>query len=271
MHGPCKAGGSGTDTDSQDVVCGAILAGRTASIPGIEKIAGPTINTVPVRLAIDFQKPVTELLRQVQNHSTEIIPFETLGLQKIQHLSESAHAACQFQNLLIVQPPPANDVNSICPAQMTAAGDLFDNLRSYALAIQCTLIDTNGKREIEVHAGFDSKSISETQMRRVLDQLDYLIQQICHATKSHPVKELDLISPNDRIELERWFGNPIPSTQLCLDEMFEISAHQNVGRSAINSWDGNFTYEELNDAVDSLAKLLIDIGVGAETKVPLLF
>jgi amino acid adenylation domain-containing protein len=56
-----------------------------------------------------------------------------------------------------------------------------------------------------------------------------------------------------------------------LDEMFEISAHQNVGRSAINSWDGNFTYEELNDAVDSLAKLLIDIGVGAETKVPLLF
>ncbi len=258
-------------TDSQDVLFGAILAGRTASIPGIEKIAGPTINTVPVRLAIDFQKPVTELLRQVQNHSTEIIPFETLGLQKIQHLSESAHAACQFQNLLIVQPPPANDVNSVCPAQMTAAGDLFDNLRSYALAIQCTLIDTNGKREIEVHAGFDSKSISETQMRRVLDQLDYLIQQICHATKSHLVKELDLISPNDRIELEHWFGNPIPSTQLCLDEMFEISAHQNVGRSAINSWDGNFTYEELNDAVDSLAKLLIDIGVGAETKVPLLF
>jgi len=42
---------------------------------------------------------------------------------------------------------------------MTATGDLFDNLRSYALAIQCTLINIDGQASHEVDAGYDSSTI----------------------------------------------------------------------------------------------------------------
>ncbi|MCJ1261333.1 hypothetical protein MMC22_001197 [Lobaria immixta] len=254
-------------TDSHDVVFGAILAGRTAPVHGIEEIAGPTINTVPIRVILEPHNTVRKYLRQIQDHSTEMIPFETLGLQGIQRLNENAHAACQFQNLLLVQPAPADDADFICPIRMTAAGELFDNLSTYALAMQCSL----GNGGIEVSAGYDSSIISRKQMQRVIYQFDYLIQQMCQASESLLVEELDAVSLHDRQELKNWSGGPIQCAKSCLDEMFEASVRENSERSAINAWDGDFTYYELNEAANHLAKHLIDAGVGPESKVPLCF
>jgi len=73
---------------------------------------------------------------------------------------------------------------------------------------------------------------------------------MCQATKSLLVSELDVVSLNDRKELKKWTGGPIQSTEKCLDEMFEASVHKNSKRSAINAWDGNFTYGELNEVCE---------------------
>ena len=254
-------------TDSHDVVFGAILAGRTAPVHGIEEMAGPTINTVPIKVILEPRKTVKEYLCQIQDQSTEMIPFEALGLQRIQRVSENAHAACQFQNLLLVQPAPADDTGSVCPMQMTSAGELFDNLSTYALAMQCSLVNEG----ITVSAAYDSGTLSRKQMQRVIYQFDHLIQQICQASESLFVEELDAVSPHDRRELNDWSRPPIRCATSCLDEMFEATVRRNGQRSAINACDGNFTYDELNEAANRLAQRLIDAGIGPESKVPLCF
>lgn len=52
--------------NSPDAWFGTTVFGRQANITGIEKITGPTFATVPLRIAIDRSKKVSELLQQVQ-------------------------------------------------------------------------------------------------------------------------------------------------------------------------------------------------------------
>ncbi|CAH0021010.1 unnamed protein product, partial [Clonostachys rhizophaga] len=98
-------------TDSSDVFFGTVVLGRAAPLPGIESIAGPIASTVPVRITVDSNASVSDYLRRVQDHAAEMMPFETLGMQKIQRLSEGARAACGFQNLLVIQPKSASSAN----------------------------------------------------------------------------------------------------------------------------------------------------------------
>ncbi|RDL32391.1 HC-toxin synthetase-like protein [Venustampulla echinocandica] len=257
-------------TDSRDVFFGTVVTGRTAPLPGIENIAGPTASTVPVRTVVNPDTSVFEYLRQVQDQAAEMMPFETLGIQRIQRLSEGARAACRFQNLLVIQPQPAVTSDLVCPVQVAAAGDVLDNVRdTYAMGVECSL----GEQSVEVDAAYDSKIISHKQMQRVMSQFSHLVQQLLQANETRLVGELDMLGPNGREEIESWNAGSLllESAELCLDGMFEASVHRNGGKVAIEAWDGNLTYEALDQAANCLAQHLVNVGVRPEVKVPLCF
>jgi amino acid adenylation domain-containing protein len=254
-------------TDSLDVVFGAILAGRTAPVRCIEDIGGPTISTVPIRIIVDPAISVDEYLVRVQDQATNMIPHEAFGVQNISKISAEAHAVCQFQNLLIVQPNSLGDKDTICPIRLEASGKIFNNLSSYTLAMHCSITDAG----IEIDAGYDSCVISEKQMKRVLRQFELLITQLRDANALMQVSALEMVTADDHLELQGWFGRPIECATQCLDQMFEESVKSYGDRCAIDAWDGAFTYKELDDAANRLAQHLIEVGVVLETKIPLCF
>ncbi len=92
-------------TNSDDVVFGATVTGRHAPVAGeIEAMIGTTIATVPVRARVWDDQLVSAFLRAMQQQSTEMIPYEQTGLQRISKLGADAQHACGFQTLLVVQP-----------------------------------------------------------------------------------------------------------------------------------------------------------------------
>ena len=257
-------------TDSPDVCFGTVVLGRTAPLPGIEKIAGPTASTVPVRTMVNPDLSVLEFLREVQNHAAEMMPYESFGIQRIQRLSQGARAACRFQNLLVVQPEPADTSNLVCPVKVEAAGDVLDNVRdTYAMGVECSL----GEQSIECNTAYDSKIIGQKQTERIMSQFGHLIQQLLRASETSVVGELDLIGSSGRKEIETWNADTpkLEGSKLCLDEMFRASVQRQGAKLAIEAWDGNLSYDELDQATNRLAQHLIDAGVGPEIKVPLCF
>jgi amino acid adenylation domain-containing protein len=257
-------------TDSSDVFFGTVVSGRAAPLPGIENIAGPTASTVPVRITVNSDASVSGYLRQVQDHAAEMMPFETLGMQKIQRLSEGARAACGFQNLLVIQPQPAFTAKLVCPVQMAAAGDVLDNIKdTYAMGVECSLAEES----IEIDAAYDSNTLSHKQMQRIVSQFDHLIQQLLQANGTLLVGDLDVLGPSGREEIKSWNASSptLEGATQCLDELFRSSVRRFGGKLAIETWDGNLSYEELDQASDSLAHHLVSLGVGQEVKVPLCF
>ncbi|GJC89898.1 nonribosomal peptide synthetase dtxS1 [Colletotrichum liriopes] len=93
----------------KDVCFGATISGRNAPVPGIEKMAGPAIATIPLRVQVDKERAtIASFLVDLQDKSMEMVPFEQFGLQNIARLSPEAQEACAFTSLLVV--PPVADL-----------------------------------------------------------------------------------------------------------------------------------------------------------------
>lgn len=89
---------------SNEALFGVTVTGRHAPVANIERIAGPTIATVPVRVTLDWDSSVNNLLDTVQRQAIDMIPFEQTGLHRIRRISDEAEIACNFQTLLVIQP-----------------------------------------------------------------------------------------------------------------------------------------------------------------------
>ncbi|VVE03233.1 non-ribosomal peptide synthetase [Pandoraea terrigena] len=67
----------------RDVVFGVTASGRSAAIPGIERMAGLFINTLPVRATLDSRLSVAEWLRQLQTQTAQSREHEHVALSAI--------------------------------------------------------------------------------------------------------------------------------------------------------------------------------------------
>ncbi|KAK8042868.1 Nonribosomal Peptide Synthase (NRPS) [Apiospora phragmitis] len=78
-------------------------------------------------------------------------------------------------------------------------------------------------------------------------------------------------SVEDLAKIWQW-NTPVPPTlQTCMQDIITDQAHRNPERAAVNSWDGDFTYGEVDQLSTRLARYLVSIGVGAGVNVPLCF
>ncbi|WP_412178008.1 condensation domain-containing protein, partial [Paenibacillus terrae] len=73
---------------SQDVVFGAVVSGRPAELPDVERMVGLFINTIPVRVTSGGQQRVSDLLRQVQETALSSERHSFYPLYEIQSQSE---------------------------------------------------------------------------------------------------------------------------------------------------------------------------------------
>lgn len=96
------------------------------------------------------------------------------------------------------------------------------------------------------------------------------IQQILKVP-ALPVKEVDLLSSRDLEHLTAW-NQPFPQTvNTCVHDLVLEHVKALPHAPAICSWDGNLTYQELDEMSGRLAQDFIKAGVKRETLVPVCF
>lgn len=251
-------------SSSTDLVLGVTQAGRDVPLRGIEKCLGPTLSTVPVRVSINYQETVAEFLTRLQNEFVEMIPFQHTGLQHIKRISQQCAEVCNFHNLLVVQPAVEEDSSFLTRHDSRNAGEEL----GFGLLMECYL----GVGEINLHAGFDTNVILGPQVSRILCQLEDIFQQLSRQNnQSLPLGRIDMFSSRDSQDLVSWNGELSEPTNNCMHWMVERQALGRPDAPAVDSWDAQFTYGELDRYASRLARHLADIGVGPETIVPFIF
>ena len=75
------------------------LGGRNSSLPGIDRIAGPTLLTIPTRLYLPGPKPRAEVLAQAHASLVERMRFENFPLPRLLQLAP----ALELRNILMIE------------------------------------------------------------------------------------------------------------------------------------------------------------------------
>lgn len=255
-------------TNSDDIVFGVTLSGRTTSTSNLNSVVGPTITTVPVRVRCNSAATAKDFLSAVHNQSLQMAPFEQIGLARLRRMNPEARAACDFQNLLVVQinTEPYN-TDSILGGlkQRSIHVGVFD---TYALTMECTISEPS----VRAKAIFDPQIIDSIQMRCMVSQFKHILCQLCtRQGTSLDLSEIQTLSPEDSRTI--WSRNAL------VPEQFEVCIHHLIQEQmlcapesqAICAWDGELSYRDLYAQSSRLALHLKELGVHPEVTVPVLF
>jgi amino acid adenylation domain-containing protein/non-ribosomal peptide synthase protein (TIGR01720 family) len=253
-------------TGLDDVVFGTTVAGRSAPVPGIEVMTGPTIATVPFRVRISSAQRTQDALEALRTRSTQMIQFEQAGIQQIRKWSPEAAVACQFQSLLIIQwmePPESGTefADFVVDAKSANNDPAFS---SYAINLTCELFASS----IKFRVAYDGAVTAPGVMSMMLFQMVHATSQIM--ANCPLVKDTLTISPEGMASLSRW--NMIaPVEPMCVHDMILRHNQSNPDAVAVKAWDGQLTYRQLAALSSRVAVLLRYRFLDDEPIVPLLF
>ncbi|KAM3523102.1 hypothetical protein NHJ13051_005282 [Beauveria bassiana] len=255
-------------TGINDVVFGLTVSGRASPVPRIDKMAGPTIATFPLRVKLQSNASIREELQALQNRVLSTIPFEHFGLQNIRRLGDDAAKACKFQSLLVIQQNQSLSEEKCEIFSATTEGLIVrPTWDTYALSILCSPAAVDGN--IQFEAVYDAAVVPKAQTRRILQVFANILKQ----TVSSPdmvVADINGISTEDMQQIQAWNNSVSPTVMKCIHDMIHEHVVSRPEATAIDAWDGQLTYKDLDEQSSLLSGILAGHGLlRQETFVPL--
>lgn len=265
-------------SDSCDSLFGATVTGRQAPVPGIENMTGPTIATVPIRVAIDRECTVKQLLQQVQAQVIDMTAFEQTGLQRIRRVNAAAKQACDFQTLLLIHPieEPGKSTSSLfddAEDEEDVDGDeivdeSFAGFDTHAITIECDLENSGALLRFR----FDSQVIKKSEVEQLTARFDLILRQLCDPDMAQlKISDIDMVSPQELKEIWDWNSVVPETTNYAVHDLIAENASKYPDSPAVCAWDGNWTYHQLDSIATRIARRLVSLGIGPDVIVPLCF
>ncbi|MGW5310411.1 amino acid adenylation domain-containing protein [Nocardia thailandica] len=164
-------------TDRDDVVFGAVVAGRPPQLDGVDDIIGLFVNTLPVRVRLDAHASVRDLLRTLQSEQAALMDHHYLGLSEIQ---SAAGTGGLFDSLVAYESYPIDEEG------LKEAGSSIDGLEvagvrsvtftHYPVAV---VVESGARLRVKVWNRRDT--VSDTAARALSDILRLLIDRFTGA------------------------------------------------------------------------------------------
>lgn len=264
-------------TAQEEVIVGTPTLGR--QWPEFADVAGCFVNTLPIRTLIEgnpsfheLHSSVRDAVRQAVRHS--IVPFPSL----VEHLSLKRDPATTpvYQAIFTFQRQRANSEEGVSLLALGAPGNirigvlqaetlpLIQSMAQFDIAL--TMAEAGG--ELQGTLEYDAQLFSAAHMSGFVEHFRTLVETIVSNGKC-PVKDYDILTAGERyLQVKTWNDTqrqyPGPD---CLHTLFEEQVRPTPSGRALIFEDQEITYQQLNERADSMAKLLMERGVGRDSVV----
>ncbi len=268
FHAACArvvAASSGRD----DVVFGTVMSGRLQGVPGVERMLGNFINTLPLRVRL-AGRSVRELVDEVASGLRELIVREQSSLSLAQRCSgldsdtPLFSAAINFRHF-----EPARD--EIPGPSLEEQGIGWLNVMDRTNYPMGMSLDDVGD-ELSLTVQVEDAVEPETLLTYVETALDGIVAALA-ADDGNGTRALDLpvLPPAERQRLLTAARGATPEypRDACLAELFEEQAARHPDAVAVRHGDRELTYAQLNARANRVAHHLRDRGVGPDVLVGL--
>ncbi|KAJ5158316.1 Male sterility NAD-binding [Penicillium coprophilum] len=226
---------------------------------------GPTLATIPFGHTIDRSMRIDQALQMTQENMQSTIEFEHAGLHSISRVSPEASTACMFQTLVVIQPRKDPLKSTVFDSVQERTGaDGF--IPGYSMVLICTPGEIDQSWELELL--LDDEIVPPTQGERIIRQFSHILSQL-NGPQSARLEELDCLGIADQVQLCEWQLPPPSRVDYTIHGLVKLQCQIRPQEQGVCSWDGSFTYDEVQRLSDKGAIGLREMGIGAGAIVPI--
>lgn len=250
-------------TGQNDIVFGTTVSGRPADLDGVESMLGLFINTLAVRVSINWDQPLLEWLQQIHHAHLQRSDYAYSSLMEVQTYSDVPRGTSLFDNLLVFENFPFDE--SLQQASLHHDVAINSVESSGETSFPMTAVASLYQQQLSVRLTYDQGYFESTQVKRIADQLRQLFQQLC-AVQQDQKDSVKHLSPLDPIQtrqiLEGWnqtdYEYPV---ETLIHQMFETQAEQIPERTAVVCGEQQINYQQLDQRANLVARQLQQQGV----------
>ena len=252
-------------TDQEDIVVGSPIANRSRS--EIEGSIGFFTNTLVLRSDLSGDPTFREALQRVREVA----------------LGAYAHQDLPFEKLVEDLRPDRDLGRNPLFQVMVSLQNVVQQTRSLA-GLTLTPLEverTSAKFELSLFLGerpeglicvleYNTDLFLPSSVERMLGHFQTLLEAVVE-NPDRPLSRLPILSPSERLEVVAAGRGPERAFPVgrCLPDLFEVQVERGPDAAAILCGDTSWTYRELDERANRVARMLIASGVGVETPVGL--
>ncbi|MFF3671273.1 amino acid adenylation domain-containing protein [Microtetraspora malaysiensis] len=245
----------------REVCFGATVSGRPTELSGAESMIGIFIQTLPVHVRVDRNRPLLPWLRELQEGQARAREHEAASLAQIRSWSELPPASGMFDSIVVFENYPID---------YAASGPrLRDVDAAEANGYPLNLIVYPGD-ELSFVLLYDHALFEAETVRRLAEGLIGLLGQMA-ADPGRGVGSLTVLGGEERRRvLVEWNDTASEFPARTVHGLFAERVRAMPGSVAVRAGGERLTYAELDRRADELARVLASLGVGAESRVAVL-
>jgi amino acid adenylation domain-containing protein/non-ribosomal peptide synthase protein (TIGR01720 family) len=248
---------------TEDVCFGYLSSGRDAALDGIEQGVGAFITMLVSRMVLNNSVTISAALEKVADDLVKSLPNQHCGLAEIHHALKLGSQPL-FNTIISFHRETDNEL-------ITDSSIIVEAIRGYdpteyALSLDVGITET----KLDVTLQYWTSEFTAAQARNIGATLAEAVQVILRQSNKQ-IGDVDLMSPLHIQQLRQITAVYPQYVNECVHHAIEAQAYATPDLEAICSYQGSWTYKELNDQATRLSHHLVSLGVGPETIVPYVF
>ncbi|MBR3023898.1 MAG: AMP-binding protein, partial [Oscillospiraceae bacterium] len=249
---------------SRDVVFGKVVSGRNADITGIEDIVGLFINTIPLRVTVEKEETVAELIKKQQKKGTESTNYDYCSLADIQ--KKTSQGSELIKVLFVFE----NYTSGLKDENINNSEIILESGRdqtNYGIAV----LGFEEKGKLNFKLMYDPNKYREEEVYLILDRLVKICEEMAEKPDAK-VCELETVTAEEKQLILNDFNateTEYPRDKTVV-ELFEEQVKKTPDNIALVFRDETITYSELNKEANVIANRLRKNGIKANDCVAII-
>ena len=245
-------------SSEEDIVFGATVSGRPPDLPGSESMVGLFINTLPVRVQIEYESGLIPWLQRLQAQQARSRQFEYSSLIDIQGWSDVPRTSPLFESILVFENYPVDE------ALMDRRGAIHvESVQSAEQTNYPLTVVASPGQALGIELAYDTLQFDADIITRMLGHLRTLIEGIA-VDPGQTLADLPMLTA---AEMQKVFSDwqimdqSIPR-RTCIPALFEEQVKRTPAALAVQFEGQQFSYEMMNRRANQLAHYLRNRGIG---------
>jgi amino acid adenylation domain-containing protein len=251
-----------------EVIFGLTLTARSPDLAGSDRIVGPLINTLPVRMRAGASEVIRSTIESAHEVYVDLESYVRSSLSDVQRRSDVPPGVPLFESILVIENFPFEGEYVAPSRELRLRGVRGIEIDNYPLTL--TLLPTSS---LEIKISHDTRRLDADDARSILSTFDRILAGLCDRPDcDRPDRawgDLPILSDHDRERvLVEWNATDVewPHAASVFDEV-RLAAERDPDAAAVSDVNGTWTRRELLDASSRIARELMKNGVRAGDRV----